>query len=123
MLEPRDIAEVSAIFAGAFGRPVDEDSYELWLELFGNRTRDRMREAALYLAKSRDKGSTVTPAEMTRALDITRPRAPMMDGQTITEMDREYEKSLNEPGITLHKWLEQEGLATFAEAMQRYGEA
>jgi len=70
MATAKGIAKMSKIFDQAYEKPIDEEAYSLWLELFEDVDDEDLRKAAIWLAKTRAQymRGLVTPDEITREL-------------------------------------------------------
>jgi len=70
MATAKGIAKISKIFDQAYEKPIDEEAYSLWLELFEDVADEDLRKAAIRLAKTRPQymRGLVTPDEITREL-------------------------------------------------------
>ena len=70
MATTKGIAKMSKVFDQAYNRPIDEEAYSLWMELFVDVDDVDLRKAAVSLVKNRSQYTRgqVTPDEMTREL-------------------------------------------------------
>jgi len=129
MATPRAIAKISEIFDFAFGKPVDEKAYNLWLTLFGNISDADLIKAAFWLSKHREKSNKVTPGEMKGALaaigvnaDTYTPEKGFESDPVVRAMESRYRGEMAAEGVTMAEFLQQEGLSSFREAMEKYGD-
>ena len=129
MATPRAIAKISEIFDFAFGKPINEKAYKLWGTLFGNISDADLIKAAFWLSKHREKSNKVTPGEMKGALaaigvnaDIYTPEKGFEGDPVVRAMESRYRGEMEAEDVTLAEFLEQEGLSSFREAMDKYGD-
>lgn len=122
------LSQVSEIFRAAYDKPLDDGAQELWRTLFRPVGDSDLVKAAYQLVAVREKASRVSPAEiknMLRSIGVSvegQKSGSFYDDPAVKAINGHYRAMLNIPGITLTDWLKQEGLNTFREAMDKYGD-
>ena len=128
MLTAQSLVKVSEIFNSAFGKPLDEDAYNLWLTVFADVDGADLVHAAFWLSKHREKSTRVTPGEMRIALaaigvnaEPYKPEKGFRNDPVVKMLTSSYQGELNAQGVTLAEFLHNEGLSSFQEAVEKYG--
>ena len=120
------IDQVSDIFESAYGKPLEDGAHELWKTLFGDVNDADLVKAAYRLVKTREKTSKVSPGEIKAVLDrligYSGPSNDFNNDPAVRALNRHYQAMQDLPGITMNEWLREEGLSSFQEAMDRYGD-
>lgn len=119
---------MSEIFRAAYDKPLDDGARELWMTVFRPVRDADLVKAAYQLVGWREKTNRVTPGEMKRVLaDIgaysdENGSHSFNDDPAVRAINGHYSAMCDLPGVTLAQWLEDEGFASFREAMAKYGE-
>ena len=129
MLTPQSLVKVSEIFNSAFGKPLDEEAYNLWLTIFNDIHGADFVNAAFWLAKHREKSNKVTPGEMRMALkaigvnaDIYKPTNDFESDPVVKILNSRYEGEIRAQGVNITDFLATEKLGSWTAAMEEYGD-
>lgn len=129
MASENGIAILSDLFDSAYRSPLDEKMSALWLKIFRKISDTDLERAAVRLIEHREKGSKVNPGEVTQALkengiyvDASEYTKTFRDDPAVKALESRFRASKETEGISLHEWLKQEGLGSFQEAIQKYGD-
>ena len=129
MATPIVIAKVSSMFEDAFGKSIEENAYKTWLTIFQDIDDGDLVKAAWYLCSTREKTNKVSPGEMRGALERIGVSMPgyeetkeFKDNPAVKMLNSRYCGECEANGITMHDWLQREGMASFKDAMARFAD-
>jgi len=123
------IARLSDLFSVVYGSGIPVDAREAWLDTFQHIHNDDLESAARWIIAHRTHNGRVVPGEIWHALqaigvtpDKFYTSKEFREDPAVIALSSHYEAMSKLPGITLAQWLEAEGLPSFKEAMDRYGD-
>jgi len=121
------LSQISEFFDKAYGKPIAPGSYDLWMRIFSDVPDGILTQASHWLIEHRDISRAVVPGEMAKAVAAVggtvrrySPENGFKDDPIVRALDSRSQA--DEGGISLHEWLEQEGLASCREAAEKYAD-
>ena len=122
-------AMISDLFSAVYGSGIPAEARQTWIDTFEHISNENMELAARWIIAHRTRSGKVVPGEVWHALQaigVTPERhyesKEFRENPAVRALNGHYQAMQDLPGITMDEWLQEEGLSSFHEAMDRYAD-